>query len=93
MEITFNENQDGKQAVGFFPNGYGYSIIQNAFSYGSELGLYEIAVLKGNGAYAEICYDTEITEDVIGHLTLDEATQVAEKIKNLEDITLSNSSK
>ena len=47
----------------FYPNGYGISVINNDFSYGTEL-----AVLKGTADSYEICYDTPITDDVVGHL-------------------------
>lgn len=46
-----------------FDNGYGVSVIQNKYSYGGELGLYEVAVLLDG----EITYDTPITNDVIGY--------------------------
>jgi hypothetical protein len=57
-----------------FSNGYGYSLIENAYSYGLEL-----AVLKDG----QICYDTPITNDVIGHLTMEEANGIIERIKAL----------
>ena len=47
-----------------FPNGYGASVINDG--YGRESGLFELAVLDSDG---HLCYDTEITDDVIGWLT------------------------
>lgn len=49
----------------FFPNGYGASIAQGV-NYNPES--YEVAVLRGDEAEAELCYDTVITDDVIGNL-------------------------
>ena len=42
-----------------FPNGYGASIVKGEGSYGTEL-----AVITSEG----LCYDTEITDDVIGYI-------------------------
>lgn len=53
----------GCQAVMQFVNGYGVSVID--FGYGSDRGLYEIAVLAGDS----LCYDTPVTDDVIGYCT------------------------
>ena len=62
----------------FFPNGYGVSIISHEFSYGLEL-----AVLKGNADKAEICYDTSITSDVIGHCTVEQLVEIIKDVKAL----------
>lgn len=69
-----------------FENGYGASVIKHWGSYGFENDLFELAVLKfdkkdGTGS---LCYDTEITDDVIGYLNNDEVLDLLEKIKNLE---------
>lgn len=55
----------GKMARVFFPNGYGASIVCHVGSYGGSEGLFEIAVLHAG----EICYDTPVTNDVIGWLS------------------------
>ena len=62
----------------FYPNGYGVSVICNEFSYGLEL-----AVLKGTEEDAELCYDTPITNDICGHLTLDQLNEIKEQVKAL----------
>ena len=62
--VEQNKHMDGIQKVYQFPNGYGASVIKHKGSYGYETGKWELAVLKGE----ELCYDTEITDDVIGHL-------------------------
>ena len=53
---------DGVQHIYRFPNGYAASVIQTSFSYGGPDGLWELAVLKGES----LCYDTPITDDVLG---------------------------
>jgi hypothetical protein len=68
----------------FYENGYGVSVISNEYSYGGREGLYELAVLKGDEDYNEICYDTHITNDVIGHLTDSDVTNIIEQIKKLD---------
>ena len=62
----------------FFDNGYGVSIICSDFSYGLEL-----AVLKGNEDNCQICYDTPITNDVIGHIEPSELNDIVEAVKAL----------
>ena len=58
----------GIQKIYQFDNGYGASVIRHEHSYGFEQGLWELGVLIGS----ELTYDTEITNDVIGHLTEEE---------------------
>lgn len=79
----FNYPDSGIAARHFFPNGYGVSIVKFPGSYGAELGLYELAVLKGVKEDWGICYDTEITDDVIGYLSEDEVSEVLMQVKNL----------
>ena len=67
-------------AVKHFKNNYGFSIIGgNAGQYGDGVNTFELAVLK-NG---DLCYDTYITNDVLGHLNIREAKKVINKIKKL----------
>jgi hypothetical protein len=68
-----------------FKNGYGASIISGGMAYGSNEGLLEIAVIRylGDGDEFELCYDTEVTSDVIGHLTRDDARRILDQIAAL----------
>ena len=63
-----------------FENGYGASVVRHEYSYGGKDGLYELAVLDSDG---ELCYDTPITNDVIGYLRDIDVTDVMEKIQQL----------
>jgi len=63
-----------------FPNGYGASVVKHSGSYGGNQGLWEVAVLNSEG---ELCYDTPITSDVLGHLNDPEVDSVLTKIFNL----------
>jgi hypothetical protein len=63
-----------------FDNGYEVSVVKSPHSYGGDKGLYELAVLDKNG---DLCYDTPITDDVIGYLREIDVTDVMEKIQKL----------
>ena len=82
---AYNEDCNGS-GTGYlykikYPNGYGASIIKRPFiSYGGERDLWELAVLKGN----DLCYDTPITDDVLGWLTEEEVVALCAKISSLE---------
>lgn len=76
---THRERFGGEQYIFEFENGYGASVVRFSGSYGGDKGLYELAVLH-NG---EICYDTPITNDVVGYLTDDAVEKLLEDIKNL----------
>jgi hypothetical protein len=63
-----------------FDNGYGASVVIGPYTYGSEDGLYELAVLGSDG---KLCYDTPVTDDVEGYLSEDDVTKLLEQIQNL----------
>jgi hypothetical protein len=78
----------------YFENGYGVSIVKTPHSYGSDDGLYELAVLKNEsgslikeaGVFEEqweLCYTTPITDDVMGYLSPEDVTDVMTKIQKL----------
>ncbi len=62
-----------------FENGYGASVIKHEFSYGGPEDLWELAVLKQD----EICYETSITTNVLGHLTDEQVEETLDKIREL----------
>ena len=70
---------DGLHYTAEFPNNYGISIIKHFGSYGGPEDKFEIAVLKDG----DLCYDTEITNDVIGHLSESEVIAYAMRIYKL----------
>ena len=71
----------GEQYVFAFPNNYGASVIRHQYSYGSQYGLWELAVLDKNG---DLCYDTEVTNDVMGNLTEEKVLDVLFHIYSLK---------
>ena len=60
-------------------NGYEVSVVQSQYTYGGDKGLFGLAVFKDG----EICYDTPITNDVIGYLRPEDVTDVMEKLQKL----------
>ena len=64
-----------------FDNGYGASVVKSTFSYGGNQDLYELAVVKDG----ELCYDTPITDDVLGYLTEDDVTKYLQQIQELKN--------
>lgn len=65
-----------------FPNAFGASVVKNAYSYGGDAGLWEVAVLGRDGA---LNYDTPVTDDVIGYLTDEQVDEVLDQIKALPE--------
>ena len=63
-----------------FENGYGASVVKHDYSYGGKMGLYEIAVLDSKG---DLCYDTPITDDVVGYAGVQTVYETLDRIKSL----------
>ena len=86
---------EGLQALEFFHNGYGISVVRlrlpepivsgccEYFTYTSNDSEWEVAVVKGTKASWHLCYDTPITGDVIGHVTNVEVSKIMEEIQKL----------
>lgn len=84
--VTFGDLKFERRTDGFgvyartkYPNGYGASVVRGPYTYGGDLGLYEIAVMTEAG----LCYTTPITDDVIGRLSEDDVTRVLGEIAAL----------
>lgn len=78
------EEMSGENYKFVFPNGYGASVVKSIGSYGYNQGLYELAVLiKNTDDDYELCYSTEITNNVLGYLTNEEVLEILRKIKEL----------
>jgi hypothetical protein len=77
-KVTDHSDADMQRIRIMFPNGYGASIIKGDGSYGVEL-----LVITAEGP----CYDTDITDDVIGNIKdLEELNGYLERIKALPSI-------
>lgn len=73
----------GVQAVAEFPNGYGLSVCIFPGSYGYSEGKYECAVLKFTENDFKICYNTSITDDVIGFCDMEQVEDLLKQVENL----------
>jgi hypothetical protein len=83
-----NYPETGIQAIQFFENGYGMSVVQfttpyGSGSYGSDEGLYEVAILQGVAENWNICYDTVLTDDVLGYQSEEEVEVLLYEVENL----------
>ena len=67
----------------FFGNGYGVSVVRGPGSYGYEAGLWELAVLVGDEREYTLCYDTPITDDVVGHCSEERLLGLMTAVANL----------
>jgi hypothetical protein len=83
-QLVFVKNPfGGIQAQTVFNNGYGVSVINGGGAYTNGADAYELAVYGKGG---EICYDTPITDDVLGHLSADEVSEVMQQHAALPSI-------
>jgi hypothetical protein len=72
---------NGLQAVMNFDNNYGVSVVKFNGSYGFHQDLWEVAILYTDA----ITYNTDITDDVLGHQTDEDVTEVMKKVQKLKD--------
>jgi hypothetical protein len=82
-DLEFNPHPNhlgGVQARIYFDNGYGASVVKTPYTYGGDMGLYELAVFGKDG---HIAYDTPVTNDVEGYLSEDDVTKILEQIQEL----------
>jgi hypothetical protein len=81
IDLSDGYRKGGRQKLYHFKNGYGASVVKHEGSYGGKSGLWELAVLDAEGS---LCYDTEITDDVIGHLNDPQVDALLNQIANLK---------
>ena len=82
--LTFKKREfGGLQAKMFFKNGYGVSVITGFGAYGNESTPYEVDVIMKSGDGFEICYNTPITDDVIGYCNKKDVTEIMKKVQVL----------
>ena len=87
---TITDEYKKRQAIYFFENGYGISIINiknhtgTFLSYTKTETEYEIAVLKRENGSSSITYETPITDDVIGYLKIEGVYKIMKEIEKLK---------
>ncbi len=87
LEFKPHSIGNGLQARMDFENGYGVSVVRFMIMFGGGYGSYtdnesqwELAIFK-NG---HICYDSGITDDVMGRLSADEVTDIMRQAQELQ---------
>jgi hypothetical protein len=91
IEFKPHSMGEGQHGLIFFSNGYGVSVVRfkKAYSdrgygsYTSNENEWEVAVITGTPDDWHICYDTHITNDVLGHLTEGEVDWVMIQVQEL----------
>lgn len=85
-DLEFEDRPNGLWgAVMLFQNGFGVSIITGGFTRTDDEGPYELAVLRHEGDKRQygLCYDTPITDDVVGYLTVNGVTELMRRVQEL----------
>jgi hypothetical protein len=85
-KFRIQNHKDGKgvQRIYKFPNGYGASVVKHKYSYGGDKGLWELAVINNiTDEGFDMCYNTEITDDVIGYLNDPDVDRLLYMIRDL----------
>lgn len=79
------EIDGGIQHVYKFANGYGASVVQHEFSYGSHENLWELAVIHfdSDGEWS-LDFSTPVTDDVIGWINMVQVMEILLQIEHLE---------
>ena len=96
--ITFNDIEfrqhptgEGSQGLIFFPGGYGLSVVRLKHPYSTRYSSYtddktwEVAILKGTKNHWEICYETELTNDVLTYQTEEDINRIIKHVVRLYD--------
>jgi hypothetical protein len=80
---------EGFQGIIFFPGGYGLSVVRFKHPYSTRHSSYtddktwEVAILKGTKDQWDICYETEITNDVLSYQTEEDINRIIKHVLRL----------
>lgn len=97
LQFDPHRTGDGLHGKAFFENGYGISVVRfklgifssfrNGYgSYTENENQWEVAVLRGDNEEYTLCYDTPITDDVIGYQSEDDVAELMRRIQELPSI-------
>lgn len=78
------ELNGGTQKVYRFDNGLGASVVQHKYSYGGDIGQWELGVVKFDGDEWHLTYETDVTSDVLGYLEWSEVEGYLDQIAALQ---------
>lgn len=76
------DTRHASQARYTFDNGYEVSVLFGTPFYSDGIDTYEVAILKDG----DLCYDTHITDDVLGYRTKEEVTEIMKQVQELPKI-------
>jgi len=84
---------NGEHGKIFFPNGYGLSAVRfkiptfnespSVYASYCDDETWEVAILKGTPENWELCYDTKITNDVMGYQTKEDINRTLKKLRRI----------
>lgn len=80
--IDINSYNKGMQVLFRFPNNFGISLVCHSFSYGNSNDEFEIAIINYNSEENDdwdICYTTELTQDVLGYQSKEDVIDVIQE--------------
>jgi len=85
LEFQPHQIPGAVQAVLMFENGYGVSVVGgHPGLYGNGVDTFEVAVIHGHdGKGWEICYSTDITNDVMAWRSKDELVEAMLRVSSL----------
>jgi hypothetical protein len=78
--LKYEDSNIPKLARLIFDNGYGVSVVSGWCAHADKTLPYEVAVLKDYS----LCYDTDITNDVIGYCNKEKVSEIMKKIQELK---------
>lgn len=93
--FTRSRSDGSEQHAYRFANGYGASVVRGPGTYGADRGLFELAVITfdcpsgvwSGGDDWEITYETPLTGDVLGWLSVDDVAAKLAEIAHLPEAT------
>ncbi len=78
--------EGAKQAIMFFPNGYGVSVLLGDLFYSNGIDTFELAVITGDEKQYTLEYGTPITDDVLHRITAEEVTEAMKQVQQLPSL-------
>ena len=70
---------NAKQALIEFENGYGVSVLLGRCFHSNGVDTYELGVLYDG----DLTFNTDITDDVLGHITEEEVTEIMIRVQDI----------
>lgn len=78
LKLEFTDHMGISRASLELPNGYGISVVHGEYTYSDE-NTFEVGILH-NG---KLCYDTPITNDVLGYQTPEDIVNIINQLEKM----------